>query len=206
MRQMKKRWRKAKVDEAVNNAKASIDQVTNNEGVDTAKSNGLDSINNIQPTVVKKDEAKRLIKRRKLKTEIDQTPNATDEEKAKAKVDEAVTTKNAIDQATNNAGVDTAKTNGVDSINNVQPTVVKKDEAKQRIENARAKKRKSIKRLMRQMKKRWRKAKVDEAVNNAKASIDQVTNNEGVDTAKSNGLDSLTISNQRLLRKTKQND
>ena len=77
---------------------------------------------------------------------------------AKAKVDEAVTaTKNAIDQATNNAGVDTAKTNGVDSINNVQPTVVKKDEAKQRIENApRAKKRKSIKRLMRQMKKRWR--------------------------------------------------
>ena len=50
--------RKAKVDEAVNNAKASIDQVTNNEGVDTAKSNGLDSINNIQPTVVKKDEAK----------------------------------------------------------------------------------------------------------------------------------------------------
>ena len=67
------------------------------------------------------------------------------------------TTKNAIDQATNNNGVDTAKTNGVDAINNVQPTVVKKDEAKQRIENAtRAKKRKSIKRLMRQMKKRWR--------------------------------------------------
>ena len=93
---------KAKVDEAVNNAKASIDQATNNDGVDTAKSNGLDSINNIQPTVVKKDEAKqRLIKRRKLKAEIDQTPNATDEEEAaKAKVDEAVTTaKNAIDRS-----------------------------------------------------------------------------------------------------------
>ncbi|MEM5616004.1 DUF1542 domain-containing protein [Staphylococcus haemolyticus] len=52
---------KAKVDEAVNNAKASIDQVTNNEGVDTAKSNGLDSTNNIQPTVVKKDEVKTAI-------------------------------------------------------------------------------------------------------------------------------------------------
>ena len=51
-----------------------------------------DAINHVQPTVVKKDEAKqRLIKRRK-KAEIDQTPNATDEEKAaaKAKVDEAV--------------------------------------------------------------------------------------------------------------------
>ena len=45
----------------------------------------------------------------------------------KAKVDEAVTTaKNAIDQATNNAGGH-CETNGVDSINNVQPTVVKKD-------------------------------------------------------------------------------
>ena len=63
------RWQQKKVDEAVNNAKASIDQATNNDGVDTAKSNGLDSINNIQPTVVKKDEAKqRLIKRRKLKS------------------------------------------------------------------------------------------------------------------------------------------
>ncbi|QFU27045.1 DUF1542 domain-containing protein [Staphylococcus haemolyticus] len=86
--------------------------------------------------LLRKTKQKQLsIKRRKLKkAEIDQTPNATDEEKAaaKAKVDEAVTTaKNAIDQATNNAGVDTAKTNGVDSINNVQPTVVKKDEAKQ---------------------------------------------------------------------------
>ena len=92
-----------------------------------------------------------------LKAEIDQTPNATDEEKAtaKAKVDEAVTTaKNAIDQATNNNGVDTAKTNGVDAINNVQPTVVKKDEAKQRLIKRRKLKRKSTKHLMRQMKRR----------------------------------------------------
>ncbi|MEB7329543.1 DUF1542 domain-containing protein, partial [Staphylococcus haemolyticus] len=64
--------------------------------------------------------------------------------------------KNAIDQATNNNGVDTAKTNGVDAINNVQPTVVKKDEAKTAIENAaRAKKAEIDQRLMRQMKKRW---------------------------------------------------
>ena len=69
MRQTKKGKAKAKVDEAVTTAKNAIDQATNNAGVDTAKSNGLDSINNIQPTVVKKDEAKqRLIKRRKLKS------------------------------------------------------------------------------------------------------------------------------------------
>ncbi|WP_218084851.1 DUF1542 domain-containing protein, partial [Staphylococcus haemolyticus] len=98
------------------------------------KSEGSDAINHVQPVVVKKDEAKTAIDKaaEAKKAEIDQTPNATDEEKvaAKAKVDEAVTTaKNAIDQATNNAGVDTAKSNGLDSINNIQPTVVKKDEA-----------------------------------------------------------------------------
>ncbi|PNY83291.1 hypothetical protein CD037_12180, partial [Staphylococcus haemolyticus] len=73
------------------------------------------------------------------KAEIDQTPNATDEEKAaaKAKIDDAVNNaKASIDQATNNAGVDTAKTNGVDTINNIQPTVVKKDEAKTMIDKA----------------------------------------------------------------------
>ena len=59
---MKRRQqRKAKIDEAVNNEKASIDQATNNDGVDTAKTNGVDAINNVQPTVVKKDEAKQRI-------------------------------------------------------------------------------------------------------------------------------------------------
>ena len=56
-RQMKRRQKKAKVDEAVTTAKNAIDR-TNNAGVDTAKTNGVDSINNVQPTVVKKDEAK----------------------------------------------------------------------------------------------------------------------------------------------------
>ena len=126
---------KAKVDEAVNNAKASIDQATNNNGVDTAKSEGTDAINHVQPVVVKKDEAKVAINKAaeaKKRKSIKHLMRQMKKKAAKAKVDEAVTTaKNAIDQATNNAGVDTAKTNGVDSINNVQPTVVKKDEAKQ---------------------------------------------------------------------------
>ena len=127
---MKKAAAKAKVDEAVTTAKNAIDQATNNDGVDTAKSNGLDSINNIQPTVVKKDEAKAAIDKaaEAKKAEIDQILNATDEEKAaaKAKVDEAVTTaKNAIDQTTNNVGVDAAKE--WSRINqSMQPAVVKR--------------------------------------------------------------------------------
>ena len=201
---------KAKVDEAVNNAKASIDQATNNDGVDTAKSNGLDSINNIQPTVVKKDEAKqRLIKRRKLKAEIDQTPNATDEEKAaaKAKVDEAVTTaKNAIDQATNNDGVDTAKSNGLDSINNIQPTVVKKDEAKAAIDKAAEAKKAEIDQILNATdeEKAAAKAKVDEAVTTAKNAIDQTTNNVGVDAAKESGVESINQVQPAVVKKIKQ--
>ncbi|MCJ0960671.1 DUF1542 domain-containing protein [Staphylococcus haemolyticus] len=199
---------KAKVDEAVTTAKNAIDQATNNAGVDTAKSNGLDSINNIQPTVVKKDEAKTAIDKaaEAKKAEIDQTPNATDEEKAaaKAKVDEAVTTaKNAIDQATNNAGVDTAKTNGVDLINNVQPTVVKKDEAKTAIENAARAKKAEIDQTPNATdeEKVAAKAKVDEAVTTAKNAIDQATNNAGVDTAKSNGLDSINNIQPTVVKK-----
>ena len=73
---------------------------------------------------------RRSIKRRKLRKQKSiKRPNATDEEKvaAKAKVDEAVTTaKNAIDQTTNNVGVDAAKESGVESINQVQPAVVKR--------------------------------------------------------------------------------
>ncbi|OLF23704.1 hypothetical protein BSZ10_13045, partial [Staphylococcus aureus] len=59
-----------------------------------------------------------------------------------AKVDEsAKVAKNAIDQATNNAGVDAAKESGIESINHVQSAVVKKDQAKAEIDNvAQAKK------------------------------------------------------------------
>ena len=156
MRQMKRAATKAKVDEAVTATKNAIDQATNNAGVDTAKTNGVDLINNVQPTVVKKDEAKAAIDKaaEAKKAEIDQTPNATDEEKvaAKAKVDEAVTaTKNAIDQATNNAGVDTAKSNGLDSINNINQRLLRKTKQK-RLSIKRRKLRKSTKHQTRQMK------------------------------------------------------
>ncbi|PJM59202.1 hypothetical protein CWB84_03660 [Staphylococcus haemolyticus] len=199
---------KAKVDEAVTTAKNAIDQATNNAGVDTAKTNGVDSINNVQPTVVKKDEAKTAIENaaRAKKAEIDQTPNATDEEKvaAKAKVDEAVNNaKASIDQATNNDGVDTAKSNGLDSINNIQPTVVKKDEAKTAIDKAAEAKKAEIDQTPNATdeEKAAAKAKVDEAVTTAKNAIDQATNNDGVDTAKSNGLDSINNIQPTVVKK-----
>ncbi|MCH4459897.1 DUF1542 domain-containing protein [Staphylococcus haemolyticus] len=199
---------KAKVDEAVNNAKASIDQSTDNAGVETAKTNGIETINNIQPTVVKKDEAKKAIDNaaQAKKTEIDQTPNATEEEKAaaKSKVDEAVTeAKKAIDQATNNDGVDNSKANGVEAINHVQPTVVKKDEAKTAIDKAAEAKKAEIDQTPNATdeEKAAAKAKVDEALTAAKSAIDQATNNAGVDNAKTNGVEAINQVQPMVVKK-----
>ena len=68
----------------------------------------------------------------------------------------AVTTaKNAIDQTTNNVGVDTAKRNGLESINQMcNQRLLKRRQAKAEIDNvAQAKKAKSIETQMRQTKK-----------------------------------------------------
>ena len=199
---------KVKVDEAVNNAKTAIDQATNNNGVETAKTNGVEVINHVQPTVVKKDEAKTEIDNaaRTKKAEINHTPNATEEEKAvaKAKVDEAVTAaKNVIDQATNNAGVDNAKTSGVEAINHIQPTVVKKYEAKAAIDNAAQAKKTEIDQTPNatEEEKAAAKSKVDEAVATAKKAIDQATNNDGVDTAKANGIEAINHVQPTVVKK-----
>ena len=139
------------------------------------------------------------------KAEIDQTPNATDEEKAaaKAKVDEAVTTaKNAIDQATNNAGVDTAKSNGVDSINNINQRLLRKTKQKQLIDKAAEAKKAEIDQTPNATDEEKAAAKADEAVTTAKNAIDQTTNNAGVTQQNKWRRINQSMRNQRLLRKT----
>ncbi|MEJ7445529.1 DUF1542 domain-containing protein, partial [Staphylococcus hominis] len=104
------------------------------------------TINAIQPEVIKKSEARQAIDdaARAKKEAIDQTPDATTEEKeaAKAKVDQAVTEAKAhINEAINNSGVDEAKTNGTNTINAIQPEITKKIKAREAIDEvARAKK------------------------------------------------------------------
>ncbi|MBF0806988.1 MULTISPECIES: DUF1542 domain-containing protein, partial [unclassified Streptococcus] len=67
------------------------------------------------------------------KDEIDARSDLTDEEKAaaKAQVDaEAEKAKAAVDAATTNAGVEEAKTAGVDTVKAINPAAVAKPEAK----------------------------------------------------------------------------
>ncbi|MCH4483335.1 DUF1542 domain-containing protein [Staphylococcus haemolyticus] len=182
---------KSKVDEEVTKAKNVIDQATTNDQVDQGNNNGHTAITAIQPETVKKPEAKQAIDEvaKAKKDLIDQTPNATKEEKeaAKAKVDEEVTkAKKAIEQASTNSDVDQVKDKGTNSINSVVVEVLKKDEAKKAIDDLVKAKKSAIDSNHNATKeeKEAAKAKVDDEAKKAKDIIDQGTTNSEVDQTK----------------------
>ena len=200
---------KAKVDQAVTEAKGHINEAINNSGVDEAKTNGTTTINAIQPEVIKKSEARQAIDdaARAKKEAIDQTPGATTEEKeaAKAKVDQAVTeAKGHINEAINNSGVDEAKTNGTNTINAIQPDVLKKAEARQAIDDAARVKKEAIDQTpdATTEEKEAAKAKVDQAVTEAKAHINEAITNSDVDEAKTNGTTTINAIQPDVLKKS----
>ena len=199
---------KSKVDEEVTKAKHSIDQAVTNSDVDQAKDRGTVAINNIQPEVVKKETAKNAIDQIALtrKAIIDQTPDATTEEKeaAKSKVDEEVIkAKHGIDQAKTNNDVDQVEQNSTTMINNIQPTVVKKSEARQAIDDL-AKLKKATIDLTQEAteeEKEAAKSKVDQALTEAKTHINEAENDEGVDEAKTKGINVINTIQLEIIKK-----
>ena len=199
---------KAKVDQAVTEAKGHINEAINNSGVDEAKTNGTTTINAIQPEVIKKSEARQAIDdaARAKKEAIDQTPDATTEEKeaAKAKVDQAVTeAKGHINEAINNSGVDEAKTNGTNTINAIQPDVLKKSEARQAIDNEVINKKTEIDNNVDATieEKEAAKSKVDEAAVEAKNNINHTEINQAVDQAKEDGVTTVSHIQPNIVKK-----
>ncbi len=200
---------KAKVDQAVTEAKGHINEAINNSGVDEAKTNGTTTINAIQPEVIKKSEARQAIDEvAKVKKEkINQMLDATEEEKevAKQKVDEEVIkAKNTINQATTNDGVNNAKTTGKNTIENIQPEVVKKAEARKAIDEAATLRKNLIDQDNSTTKeeKDIAKQKIDDEVNKAKRNVDQSINNSNVDHAQINGISAINNINAVALKKT----
>ena len=199
---------KQKVDEEVTKAKHSIDQAITNSDVDQAKDRGTVAINNIQPEVVKKETAKNAIDQIALtrKAIIDQTPDATEEEKeaAKSKVDEEVIkAKHGIDQARTNNDVDQVEQNSTTVINNIQPTVVKKSEARQAIDDL-AKLKKATIDLTQEAteeEKEAAKSKVDQALTEAKTHINEAENDDGVDNAKTKGINVINTIQLEIIKK-----
>ena len=199
---------KAKVDQAVTEAKGHINEVINNSGVDETKTNGTTTINAIQPEIIKKSEARQAIDdvAKAKKEVIDQTPDATTEEKeaAKAKVDQAVTEAKAhINEAITNSDVDEAKTNGTNTINAIQPDVLKKSEARQAIDNEVINKKTEIDNNVDATieEKEAAKSKVDEAAVEAKNNINHTEINQAVDQAKEDGVTTVSHIQPNIVKK-----
>ena len=125
---------KQKVTEAQNAADQAIDNATTNVAVTEAQTNGVNAINGIEVTSsVAKEAAKQAVAdAATAKNNAIDASNLTDEEKAalKQKVTDAQNAADqAIDNATTNAAVTEAQTNGINAINGIE--VPAKSDAKE---------------------------------------------------------------------------
>lgn len=129
---------KDKVDQAVVNANADIDNAAANNDVDNAKTTNEATIAAITPDANVKPQAKQAIadKVQAQETAIDANNGATTEEKTAAKQQvqtEKTTADTAIDGAHSNAEVEAAKNAEIAKIEAIQPATTTKDDAKQAI-------------------------------------------------------------------------
>ncbi|MCY0766409.1 LPXTG-anchored DUF1542 repeat protein FmtB [Staphylococcus aureus] len=188
----------ADVDNAVTQANSNIEAANSQNDVDQAKTTGETSIDQVTPTVNKKATARNeitAILNNKLQ-EIQATPDATDEEKEAA--DAEANTENgkanqAISAATTNAQVDEAKANAEAAINAVTPKVVKKQAAKDEIDQLQATQTNVINNDQNATNEEKEAAiqQLATAVTDAKNNITAATDDNGVDTAKDAGKNSI---------------
>ena len=181
-------------DNAIQNIENAQDETTLN----TEKNNGITNIGNVTlPRTAKKAEAKEAIKQaaNTRREAIGNQAGLTEEEKATAK--QTVTEKetaalSAVDTATTDATVETAKTNGIDEINQVTATGTKKSEAKMLIEQEAMKKKAEISQAeLSESEKVLLDARVDQEKAKAFQMIDQATTIEEVDQALKAGIEAI---------------
>lgn len=181
----------ANVDNAVTEANNHIETANSQNEVDQAKTTGEASIDQVTPTVNKKATARNeitTILNNKLQA-IQATPDATDEEKQAAETEantENAKANQAITAATTNAEVDEAKTNAEAAINAVTPKVMKKQAAKDEIDQLQAAQTAVINNDQNATNEEKEAAiqQLATAVTDAKNNITAATDNNGVDTAK----------------------
>ena len=190
---------KQKVTEAQNAADQAIDQATTNAAVTEAQTNGVNAINGIEVTTSTAKEAakKAVADAATAKNKAIDASNLTDEEKAtlKQEVTEAQNAADqAIDNATTNAAVTEAQTNGVNAINGIKvPTEsAVKEAAKKAVADAATAKNNAIdsSNLTDEEKVALKKA-VTDAQNVADQAIDNATTNAAVTEAQTNGMNAI---------------
>ncbi|HEL1768924.1 TPA: DUF1542 domain-containing protein, partial [Streptococcus suis] len=178
------------LDQAKSAADSAIDTATDDAGVGTALNKGKADIEAIGTII----SDKKIAARQQLEdaysakeTEITNS-NLTLEEKATklAELDKAKeVAENAIDTATDNAGVDTALTNGQSAISGIDTSSsAKKAQAKQDLETAYNAKKDAITNSgLTAEEKDAKQAELDKAKADADKAIDAATDNAGVDAA-----------------------
>ena len=160
---------------------------TAQQAVDAAKAKGVADVKAVNPEAKAKPAAKKAIDDKlaeQLKA-IENTPDATDEEKAKAiqkANDAAEQAKQAIDDTKTDAEVNTAKETGVAEVEKALPVVEDKPNARKAIdEEAKAKKAEiDARNDLSPKAKEALKAKVDKVANKVKAAIDAVSSEADV--------------------------
>lgn len=123
-----------RVNNLLNRALNDINTVNTTPMVEAIKNTALNDIGNVQPNVTKKQEAIGILNNNAAtkKQNINQTPDATTEEKEAAitEVNQALNQAiEQVNQADTNAQVDQAQQNGDHNINQIQTHVVKKPDA-----------------------------------------------------------------------------
>ncbi|VXC69104.1 DUF1542 domain-containing protein [Staphylococcus pasteuri] len=179
-----------------------IDNATTKEDIDRIKQKLEDAVNNISNYVKAKVDAKNEIKdaaAAKIK-EIDNNPDLTPEQKAAAKVEVNRLKEQAlkdIDNATDLNGIDEAKSNAQDTINQFDPNQFTidqaKDKAKQAIEDAANNKLKDIDNNpdLTPEQKAAAKDEVNRLKEQALKDIDNAKDLNGIDEAKSKAQDTI---------------
>ena len=190
---------KQKVTDAQNAADQEIDKATTNAAVTEAQTNGVNAINGIEVTTsTAKEAAKKVVAdAATAKNNAIDASNLTAEEKAalKQKVTEAQKAADqAIDNATTDAAVTEAQTNGVTTIDDIKvPTEsAVKEAAKQAVADAATAKNNAIDSSnLTAEEKAALKQKVTDAQTVADQAIDKATTNAAVTEAQTNGVNAI---------------
>ncbi|MBY5026156.1 DUF1542 domain-containing protein [Streptococcus suis] len=184
----------AELDKAKEDAENAIDTATDNAGVAQELTNGKTAIAGIDTsTSAKKTQAKQDLETayNAKKNEIENSALTAEEKVAKqAELDKAKEdAENAIVTATDNAGVDTALTNGQSAISGIDTsTSAKKDQAKEDLEAAyNAKKAEIENSALTDEEKAAKQAELDQAKSTADSAIDAATDDAGVVQALTDG-------------------
>ncbi|MCK3935087.1 DUF1542 domain-containing protein, partial [Streptococcus suis] len=186
--------KQAELDQVKSAADSAIDAATDDAGVVQALTDGKSAIAGIDTsTSAKKEQAKEDLETayNAKKDEIAKSALTAEEKAVKqAELDKAKEdAENAIVTATDNAGVDTALTNGQSAISGIDTsTSAKKDQAKEDLEAAyNAKKAEIENSALTDEEKAAKQAELDQAKSTADSAIDAATDDAGVVQALTDG-------------------